>query len=134
MEAHLQLGHLGYLRQEFFWPHKAKEVGKFIQSCPTCQRTKAPKKVPTGKMQTPSFPCQPFSDLAIDFVGPLQASRNYDMHMPTLWVHTNHFSGAEGQPKPDLTLTISLQKFLNHISQMRGKIASHMQCHLAFSK
>lgn len=84
-EAHQRLGHLGYLktitklRQDLFWPHMAKEVYNFIQSCDTCQKTKAPTTAPTGKMLTPSFPRTPLSHLAIDFVGPLPSSNNYDM-------------------------------------------------------
>ncbi|KAH9452356.1 hypothetical protein Pst134EB_033517 [Puccinia striiformis f. sp. tritici] len=84
-EAHLRLGHLGYLktitelRRDFFWPHMAKDVASFVQCCATCQRTKAPTTAPTGKMLTPSFPRTPLSDLAIDFVGPLRSAAHYDM-------------------------------------------------------
>jgi hypothetical protein len=84
-ETHIRLGHLGYLktlvelRRDFFWPQMAKQVAKFVQSCETCQKTKAPTTAPTGKMLTPSFPRTPLSDLAIDFVGPLKTSNHYDM-------------------------------------------------------
>jgi hypothetical protein len=57
----------------------AKHTANLVQSCDTCQKTKAPTTAPTGKMLTPSFPRTPLSDLAIDFVGPLKASNQYNM-------------------------------------------------------
>lgn len=84
-EAHIRLGHLGYLktitelRRDFFWPRMNKDVARFVQSCATCQKTKAPTTSPAGKMLTPSMPRAPLADLAIDFVGPLPKSNNYDM-------------------------------------------------------
>jgi hypothetical protein len=78
-DAHIRLGHLGYLktvvelRRDFFWPLMAKDTANFVQSCDTCQKTKASTTAPTGKMLTP------LSDLAIDFVGPLKTSNHYDM-------------------------------------------------------
>jgi hypothetical protein len=61
-DTHIRLGHLGYLktvielRRDFSWPQMAKQVGTFVQSCTTFQKTKAPTTAPTGKMLTPSFP------------------------------------------------------------------------------
>jgi hypothetical protein len=84
-EAHVRLGHLGYLktitelRREFFWPKMARDVHLFVSSCEVCQKTKAPTTSPTGKMLTPKFPRFPLTHIAIDFVGPLKASSNYDM-------------------------------------------------------
>jgi hypothetical protein len=64
-EAHIRLGHLGYLktlselRHNFFWPQMAKEVDHIIKACSVCQRTKSPATAPTSKMLTPSIPHQP---------------------------------------------------------------------------
>jgi hypothetical protein len=78
-EAHARLGHLGYLKTimelhpDFFWPQMTKHTTNLVQSCDTSQKTKAPTTAPTGKMLTPLL------DIAIDFVGPLKASIQYDM-------------------------------------------------------
>lgn len=84
-QAHIRLGHLGYLktitelRREFFWPRMAKEVEAFVRSCERCQKTKSSTQAPSGKMLTPSIPSKPLSNLAIDFVGPLPQVNNYKM-------------------------------------------------------
>jgi hypothetical protein len=57
----------------------ARDVDVFVQSCATCQRTKAPTTAPTGKMLTPEFPRISLQDIAIDFVGPLKSTGHYDM-------------------------------------------------------
>ncbi|PLW58130.1 hypothetical protein PCANC_04174 [Puccinia coronata f. sp. avenae] len=84
-EAHVCLGHLGYLktitklRWDFFWPKMARDVHSFVSLCEICQKTKAPTTSPTGKMGTPEFPRLPLTHIAIDFVGPLTTSGHYDM-------------------------------------------------------
>jgi hypothetical protein len=85
LEAHDQLGHLGYqktvaeLQRDFFWSKMAGDVALFVQSCPTCHRTKISTTAPTGKMLTPTFPWIPLWDIAIDFVGPLKSLGHYNM-------------------------------------------------------
>ncbi|KAI7965679.1 hypothetical protein MJO29_001427 [Puccinia striiformis f. sp. tritici] len=69
----------------------AKDVARFVQCCTTCQQTKASTTAPTGKMLTPSFPCTPLSDLAIDFVGPLRSAAHYDM-IPTCTCRLSGFT------------------------------------------
>lgn len=84
-ECHRRLGHLGYaktlaeLRRDFFWPKMAKKTSAFVESCHTCQTTKAPTTAPPGKMKTPPVPQLPLQQLAIDFVGPLKSSNHFDM-------------------------------------------------------
>jgi hypothetical protein len=79
-DAHQQLGHLGYLktvaevRRNFFWPHLERDVAQAVQTCNTCQRTKAPTLATPGRMLTPSFLRRPLQELAIDFVRPLMSA------------------------------------------------------------
>ncbi|POW11484.1 hypothetical protein PSTT_05277 [Puccinia striiformis] len=62
-EAHIRLGHLGYLktlkelRRDFFWPNMAKDTYSTLHSCDTCQRV--PDNSPYGKNAHTASPSNP---------------------------------------------------------------------------
>ena len=92
-EAHLRLGHLGYLKtitelcRDFFWPKMARDVLEFVSLCKVCQKTKATTTSPTGKMLTPDFPQLPLSHISINFIFPLKTSNQYYMLLTvTCWL------------------------------------------------
>ncbi|GAA5920578.1 hypothetical protein JCM5296_000495, partial [Sporobolomyces johnsonii] len=84
-DSHDALGHLGFkktlstLSLSFFWPKMAMEVRSYVESCDGCQRHKARTTRKTGKLHSLPVPPRPFSDIAMDFVGPLPLSEGKDM-------------------------------------------------------
>lgn len=83
--AHGALGHLGprkslsSLSLSFYWPRMAKHVERYVSSCDRCQRHKARTTLSTGKLHPLPVPPRPFTDVALDFVGPLPLSEGHDM-------------------------------------------------------
>lgn len=86
-DSHDALGHLGprktlsRLSSSLFFPGMRKMVEKYVGSCNGCQRHKSRTTLKGGKLHSLPVPPRPFSDVAIDFVGPLPKSDGLDMLM-----------------------------------------------------
>ncbi|GAA6026234.1 hypothetical protein JCM8202_000461 [Rhodotorula sphaerocarpa] len=84
-DSHDALGHFGpkktlaALAQSFYWPAMAKQVEEYVGLCDGCQRHKARTTRHKGKLHALPVPPRPFSDVALDFVGPLPASAGKDL-------------------------------------------------------
>ncbi|GAA5921705.1 hypothetical protein JCM1841_007097 [Sporobolomyces salmonicolor] len=84
-DAHDALGHLGpkktlaSLSASFYWPGMSKSVLQYVSSCDGCQRHKARTTRRAGKLHSLPVPPRAFSDIGLDFVGPLPLSEGRDM-------------------------------------------------------
>ncbi|GAA5991079.1 hypothetical protein JCM11641_002320 [Rhodosporidiobolus odoratus] len=84
-EAHDASGHFGALktytelRRSFYWHGMGKDVRKYCSSCDPCQRNKASTVKRQGQHHALPVPPRLFSDVALDFVGPLPKSQGHDM-------------------------------------------------------
>ncbi len=67
------------LSRRYFWPGLSKDVRKYITSCSQCLRNKSNNQVPAGLLHPLPIPHERFSDIAMDFVGPLPKSDGFDM-------------------------------------------------------
>lgn len=74
----IQLGHEGHpgesgmtrrLRDRVWWPGMDKQIKKFVASCEGCRLVGLPQK--PEPMKRKLLPTEPWTDLAIDFMGPL---------------------------------------------------------------
>jgi transposase InsO family protein len=77
------------LARLYFWPNLAGTVDDYIRSCSQCVRNKSSTQSPAGLLHTLPIPSDRFSDISMDFVGPLHKSRGYD----TLLVITDRLTG-----------------------------------------
>ena len=55
----------------YWWPHMRAEVANYVSHCNRCQHIKASTRPPFGKLQPLPRPHNAWSDIAIDFIGPL---------------------------------------------------------------
>lgn len=84
-DAHDALGHLGAkktlsrLSSSFFFPGMRRTVEKYVASCDGWQRNKSRTTTKAGKLHSLPVPPRPFSDIALDFVGPLPKSDGMDL-------------------------------------------------------
>lgn len=84
-DAHDALGHFGpkktlaALSASFYWTGMAKQVETYVASCDGCQRHKSRTTKRAGQLHPLPVPPRPFSDVALDFVGPLPSSNGKDM-------------------------------------------------------
>lgn len=66
------------IRSRYHWPLMHKQIKTYVTSCIICQKRKPDKTKQVGKMQT--YPIKngaPFSDITIDYVGPLIPSHGF---------------------------------------------------------
>jgi hypothetical protein len=86
-DAHDTLGHLGdrktyaALALSYFWPGLRRDCIRYVASCDSCQRNKARTTRVAGQLHPLPVPGRMFTDIAIDFVGPLPLSEGFDMLM-----------------------------------------------------
>ncbi|GAA5845583.1 hypothetical protein JCM11251_003669 [Rhodosporidiobolus azoricus] len=94
-DAHDALGHFGpkktlaSLSASFYWPGMSKAVLGYVASCDGCQRHKSRTTRRAGKLHSLPVPPRAFSDIALDFVGPLPLSEGKD----TLLTITDRLTG-----------------------------------------
>jgi len=75
------------LKERFYWRDMNKYIEQYIKSCLLCQMRKKPKTRASGLMQ-PIVTSNVFEMLAIDHLGPLVKSKNYEY----IIVLTDYFS------------------------------------------
>ena len=68
----------GALSSRYFWPGLSKDVRKYIASCTQCLRNKPSNQSPAGLLHPLPIPDERFSDIAMDFVGPLPNSNGFN--------------------------------------------------------
>ncbi|GAA5878148.1 hypothetical protein JCM1840_002257 [Sporobolomyces johnsonii] len=84
-DAHDVLGHLGpkktlaALSLSFFWPRMSHDVLAYVSSCDGCQRHKSRTTKRAGQLRTLPVPEKAFTDVRLDFIGPLPISDGKDM-------------------------------------------------------
>jgi transposase InsO family protein len=77
------------LARHYFWPTLSADVDDYITSCSQCSRNKSSTQSPAGWLHPLPIPVDRFTDISMDFVGPLPRSRGYD----TLLVITDRLTG-----------------------------------------
>lgn len=76
--------HSGYHRtynriaSHYYWPHMAKKIRGYVQSCDICQKIKHRKHAPYGLLQPLPIPSEPFETITMDFITELPESKGYD--------------------------------------------------------
>lgn len=79
--AHSILSHLGsrktyaYMRESIWWKNMAKDVESFCNACTLCASSKTPTQVPYGLLKPLPVPQYPWSQMGVDFMGPLPESK-----------------------------------------------------------
>src|SRR5580704_10048423 len=67
------------IMREFYWPGITNDVETYIKTCTSCAQNKSSTQAPAGLLHPMPIPSKRFSEIAMDFVGPLPKSKGYDM-------------------------------------------------------
>lgn len=65
---------LAAVQERFYWPSLRKDVGEYVKTCDTCQKTKHNRRGKTGFLKPLEIPAQPFDTISLDFVSGLPMS------------------------------------------------------------
>ncbi|KAF8694387.1 hypothetical protein RHS03_08195, partial [Rhizoctonia solani] len=96
--AHSVLAHQGnrktylHLRETVWWKSMSTEVSKFCQSCTLCAASKPSTQHPYGLLKPLPVPKFPWSQVGMDFMGPLPASRTIYGEFDTICVVLDHLT------------------------------------------
>jgi transposase InsO family protein len=71
-------GTLELIRRHFYWPKMTAYIRRFIAHCRPCRTTRSLNAQPIGLLHPLPVPGQPWSEIAMDFVGPLPASKSFE--------------------------------------------------------
>jgi transposase InsO family protein len=78
-------GHLGFdktyaaLRRFAFWPRMSVDTRRYVESCSSCQRNKAVRRLPAGLLRPLAIPEQRWDTVSMDFVVKLpMTARKFD--------------------------------------------------------
>jgi deoxyuridine 5'-triphosphate nucleotidohydrolase len=75
-------GHFGIektianIQREYWWPTVRRDVKQYVRTCAACQRNKPSQQAPAGLLQPLPIPDGRWSDIGMDFVGPLPETRS----------------------------------------------------------
>jgi len=73
-------GHFGQTKtfeivtRDFYWPHLRRFVNRYVSTCDTCARVKAPRHKPHGFLAPLPVPERPWSSISMDFIVALPPS------------------------------------------------------------
>jgi hypothetical protein len=76
------------IRRNFWWPQMDAEIIQYVEGCPDCQKNKAPRHSPYGKLQPLELPYAPWQSISMDFITDLPLSEDCDQ----LWVIVDRFT------------------------------------------
>lgn len=71
---HPMAGHFGVerthelLNRSYHWQHSRRDIDEYVKTCATCQRSKAPRRLPYGQLSSLPIPKAPFEELTMDFI------------------------------------------------------------------
>ena len=94
-------GHLGIksthekILRHFFWPGLREEVARFCKSCLVCQQVgKRNQTIPPAHLHPIPSTGEPFSDIVIDFVGPLPRTKSGKLYLFTIMCKATRYPEA----------------------------------------
>lgn len=64
------------ITRNFVWINMTEDISKYINSCVTCQKSKADRHKPYGLLMPLPTPKKPWSSLSLDFITDLPVSKN----------------------------------------------------------
>lgn len=117
-------GHLGrdktlkLVSRDFHWPGLRSFVAEYVKSCPRCQRTKAPRHAPYGRLQPLPIPTRPWLSISMDHIVDLPFSRG---HNAILVVVDRHSKQAHFIPARTTDTASDLaRQFVDRIYRLHG--------------
>ncbi|KAK9399012.1 hypothetical protein NXF25_013981 [Crotalus adamanteus] len=119
-----QAGYFGFLktlhhiRRQFWWPRMNPDVDTYVKTCHICATTKPQVGKPMGLLQKVADPCQPWEEIAMDFIVELPPSRNYTVIWTVIDLFSKqaHFIPCKGLPSAQRLARL----FIQHVYRLHG--------------
>lgn len=95
------------ISREYYWPHLMSDLKRYVANCHLCQKSKVSRRK-FGFLKPLPIPAQRWTDISVDFIGPLPLSNGYDCIMVTVdrLSKARHYDACATTDKaPDLART-----------------------------
>jgi transposase InsO family protein len=113
-------GTLDLIRRHFYWPKMTAYIRRFIAHCRPCRTTRSLNTQPAGLLHPLPVPGQPWSEIAMDFVSPLPASKS--------------FEGVVYENILTVTCRLTKERHLIPVKSMSAKNTARILCRDVFAK
>ena len=110
----------------YYWPGIHKDVVRYVTSCTSCQLNKPWNQTGKGPLQPIGIPDLPFSEVGLDFVGPLPTSKNGNNYLLTVVdykTRISRFIPCKSDPTDErkkLSATATAVLYFKHIFRHHG--------------
>ena len=102
--------------RNFYWPNITRDIKEFVQRCLPCQVVHKTAKTNKAPMITTPIISQPFSQLAIDVVGPIDKSKKGNSYILTVLDMATRYADAIPIPSIEAKrIATELMKVMSHI-------------------
>lgn len=109
------------LRRTYFWPNLSRDVATFVQACHLCKRVKNSRTSPTGFLDPLPVPFRPWSDISVDYVGPLPPCARYNNKYEHVLVVVDRLTKMRHYvPVIDTKAETLADAFIAHIYRLHG--------------
>jgi hypothetical protein len=87
-------GHFGrdktleLINRNYYWPNIEQWVRNYVRTCDACQRNKAARHKPYGRLQPLDLPYSPWEQISMDFITDLPEVKGYNQ----IWVVVDRFT------------------------------------------
>uniref|UniRef100_A0A803SXF4 Gypsy retrotransposon integrase-like protein 1 n=1 Tax=Anolis carolinensis TaxID=28377 RepID=A0A803SXF4_ANOCA len=104
--------------RDFWWPKIRKDVEKYVNTCPVCQRSKTRREKPSGLLHPLPTPSRPWEIISADFITDLPPSCGFTTILVVVDLFTKlaHFIPCDGLPTAKETADL----FLQHVFRLHG--------------
>lgn len=102
----------GRIARRYFWFDMYTDVRRHVETCVVCQQRKTPRRPGAGLLQ-PIVVTEPWSTVAMDFVGPLPQSRGGNKFVLVITDHGTKW--VEAFATPDTTAETTARIFLREV-------------------
>jgi hypothetical protein len=109
------------VRRSYFWPRMSRQIATFVKGCHLCQRTKNARSSPAGFLEPLPVPFRPWTDISVDYVGPLPDCdvdgriANHILVIVDRLTKMRHFV-----PVPDTKATTLADAFVSQVYRLHG--------------
>lgn len=109
------------VRRAYFWPHMSRTIAQFVKGCHLCQRTKSARGSPPGFLDPLPVPFRPWTDVSVDYVGPLPECDFNGVVCTNILVVVDRLTKMRHFiPVHDMTATTLAEAFIANVYRLHG--------------
>ena len=112
---------LDLLNRTYWWPGISQFTAAFVRDCALCFRTKTPRSAPPGFLKPLELPARPWTDISVDYITSLPASRRNGKIYEHIMVVVDRLTKMRHLiPMTGLSTEELTEGFVNYVYKLHG--------------